>query len=83
MDGPRRRFLSLLRFLRPGILQRNRSIEHQATRGRILVQGEIGQAFELIAQVRARLRQRRFALRRDHLETSRVEREAKIASVLL
>ena len=42
-------FSRLMRFLRPIILQRNRSIKHQFARGAVLVQGEVGQPLELIA----------------------------------
>src|SRR5664280_17929 len=69
--------LALPAFFRPGVSERDCAVEYQlASRSagtRFLVQNKISQPLELITQLRLRLFQGRFALRRHHLQRLRVE----------
>src|SRR3954470_8331777 len=56
----------------PGVLQRHRAVPDFVIRGRVGIECEIAQPFELVAFVRLRFGQRRFALRRDHFQGVRV-----------
>ena len=58
---------SLGRFC-PGILQGDRSIKHKTAGPTVFVQSEIGQAFELVTQIRIGVNQAGFAFGCDDLK---------------
>ena len=47
--------LLLLRFLRPGVAERDRAIENEFVRPGIRIEREVGEPLELITQLRLRL----------------------------
>ena len=72
-DGAASGHQPLLRFFGPGVLQGDGAVEHELAGGAVLIEGEIGQALELVAQFRRGVLQARLAFGGHDLQRVRVE----------